>query len=117
MLVELEEQSLWDVGFGQAGFAVRLGTWSARGKGRICNDADENITTCTSETVSDSSPGNTNIRLTAYPVSARGVYRFDLLERRGWFPLEIQLHAGLNIHFGARPPAAMWQRPSRMAKK
>ena len=32
MLVEIEEQSLWDIGFGQAGFAVRLGTWSARGK-------------------------------------------------------------------------------------
>ena len=99
MLVELEEQSLWDIGFGQAGFAVRLGTWSARGKGRVCTDADENITTCTSETVSGSSPGNTNIRLTAYPVSARGIYRFDLLERRGWFPLEVQLHAGLNYTF------------------
>ena len=44
MLVELEEQSLWDVGFGQAGLLYDQGTWSARGKGRICNDADENIT-------------------------------------------------------------------------
>ena len=42
------------------------GIWSARGKARICDDADGNITTCTSETVSGSSAGNTNIRLTAY---------------------------------------------------
>ena len=99
MLVEIEEQNLWDVGFGQAGIAVRLGTWSARGKARVCTDADGNVTTCTSETVSGSSAGNTNIRLTAYPLSARGIYRFDLLERRGWFPLELQLHAGLNYTF------------------
>ena len=99
MLVEIEEQSLWDIGFGQAGFAVRLGTWSARGKARVCSDADGNVLTCTAETVSDSSPGNTNIRLTAYPLSARGVYRFDLLERRGWFPLELQVHAGVNYTF------------------
>lgn len=99
MLIELEEQSLWDIGFGQAGFAVRLGTWTARGKARICTDADENFTACTAETVADSSRGNTNIRLTAYPLSARGIYRFDMLERRGWLPVEFQLHAGLNYTF------------------
>lgn len=99
MLIEIEEQNLWDIGFGQVGFAVRVGTWAARGKARICSDADGNVTSCSAETVSSSSAGNTNIRLTAYPLSARGIYRFDLLERRGWFPLEFQLHAGMNYTF------------------
>ena len=99
MLVELEEQSLWDIGFGQAGVAVRFGTWSARGKARVCEDADGSTISCTSETVVNSSPGNTRIRLMAYPLTLRGVYRFDLLERNGWFPLELQVHGGLNYTF------------------
>ena len=73
--------------FGLLGVYGRVGRWRIAGHTRDCVGADGTTQSCTSETLEGSSEGSSRTSLTAWPLSAGIVYKFDQLKENWSIPL------------------------------